>query len=163
MTKRIIARIDVKNEYAIKGIHLEGLRKVGNPNDLALNYYSHGIDEIIFMDAVASYYDRNSLSNIIEMATKNIHIPSTVGGGIRTLDDIQNALICGADKVSINSEAVKNPKFIYESAKKFGSLKCIIASIEAKKKSLIDGRFIMIVEENKLKSMFCLGQKSLRV
>ena len=132
MKKRIIARIDVKNEYAIKGIHLEGLRKVGNPNDLALNYYSHGIDEIIFMDAVASYYDRNSLSNIIEMATKNIHIPITVGGGIRTLDDIQNALICGADKVSINSEAVKNPKFIYESAKKFGS-QCIIASIEAKK------------------------------
>ena len=75
MKKRIIARIDVKNEYAIKGIHLEGLRKIGNPNELALKYYSKGIDEIIFMDAVASYYDRNSLSNIIEIATKNIYVP----------------------------------------------------------------------------------------
>lgn len=131
MKKRIIARIDVKNEYAIKGIHLEGLRKIGNPNELALKYYSKGIDEIIFMDAVASYYDRNSLSNIIEIATKNIYVPITVGGGIRSLEDIQNALNSGADKVSINTEAVKNPKFIYESAKKFGS-QCIIGSIEAK-------------------------------
>ena len=131
MKKRIIARIDVKNEYAIKGIHLEGLRKIGNPNELALKYYSKGIDEIIFMDAVASYYDRNSLSNIIEIATKNIYVPITVGGGIRSLEDIQNALNSGADKVSIDTEAVKNPKFIYESAKKFGS-QCIIGSIEAK-------------------------------
>ena len=131
MKKRIIARIDVKNEYAIKGIHLEGLRKIGNPNELALKYYLNGIDEIIFMDAVASYYDRNSLSNIIEIATKNIYVPITVGGGIRSLEDIQNALNSGADKVSINTEAVKNPKFIYESAKKFGS-QCIIGSIEAK-------------------------------
>ena len=131
MKKRIIARIDVKNEYAIKGIHLEGLRKIGNPNELALKYYLKGIDEIIFMDAVASYYDRNSLSNIIEIATKNIYVPITVGGGIRSLEDIQNALNSGADKVSINTEAVKNPKFIYESAKKFGS-QCIIGSIEAK-------------------------------
>lgn len=131
MKKRIIARIDVKNEYAIKGIHLEGLRKIGNPNELALKYYLKGIDEIIFMDAVASYYDRNSLSNIIEIATKNIYVPITVGGGIRSLEDIQIALNSGADKVSINTEAVKNPKFIYESAKKFGS-QCIIGSIEAK-------------------------------
>ncbi|MBJ25246.1 MAG: imidazole glycerol phosphate synthase subunit HisF [Flavobacteriaceae bacterium] len=131
MKKRIIARIDVKNEYAIKGIHLEGLRKIGNPNELALKYYLNGIDEIIFMDAVASYYDRNSLSNIIEIATKNIYVPITVGGGIRSLEDIQIALNSGADKVSINTEAVKNPKFIYESAKKFGS-QCIIGSIEAK-------------------------------
>jgi len=131
MKKRIIARIDVKNEFVIKGIHLEGLRKVGDPNKLALKYYNEGIDEIIFMDAVAAYYDRNSLSNIIEMATKNIHVPITVGGGIRNLNDIQTALNSGADKVSINTQAVENPNFIYEAAHRFGS-QCIIGSIEAK-------------------------------
>ncbi len=131
MKKRIIARIDVKNEFAIKGIHLEGLRKVGDPNNLALNYYNSGIDEIIFMDAVASYYDRNSLSKIIELATKDIYVPITVGGGIRNLEDIQVALNSGADKVSINTQAIKTPTFISDAALKFGS-QCIIGSIEAK-------------------------------
>ena len=78
--RRIISRIDIKNEYVIKGIQLEGLRKVGMPNDMALKYYNEGIDEIIFMDAVASYYDRNSLSKIIDIATNNIFVPITVGG-----------------------------------------------------------------------------------
>lgn len=131
MKKRVIARIDVKNEFAIKGIHLEGLRKVGNPNELALDYYNDSIDEIIFMDAVASYYDRNSLSKIIELATRNIYVPITVGGGIRNLKDIQTALNSGADKVSINTQAIKTPTFISDAALKFGS-QCILGSIEAK-------------------------------
>ena len=151
MKKRVIARIDVKNEHVIKGIHLEGLRKVGDPNEMALKYYDEGIDEIIFMDAVASYYDRNSLSQIIERATNNIHIPITVGGGIRTLDDIQNALNSGADKVSINTEAVKNPNFINESAKKFGS-QCIIGSIEAK-----------LVQSNKWKVFYDNGREQTNI
>ncbi len=104
---RVIARIDVKNEYAIKGIHLEGLRKVGNPNKMALNYYKNGIDEIVFMDAVASYYDRNSLGDLIRSSCEDVFIPITVGGGIRTIDDIKNALKSGADKVSINTRAVQ--------------------------------------------------------
>ena len=130
--KRIIARIDVKNDYVIKGIHLEGLRKVGNPNEMAIKYYNQGIDEIIFMDAVAAYYDRNSLTNIIAKACKNVFVPITVGGGIRKIEDIQTALNAGADKIAINTKAVRNPNFITEASKTFGS-QCIVSSIDAKK------------------------------
>jgi len=128
---RVISRIDIKNEYAIKGIHLEGLRKIGNPNEMALNYYKNGIDEIVLMDAVAALYDRNSLKDVIEKATQNIFIPITVGGGIRSLDDIQDILNAGADKVAINTQAIKDPNFITEASKKFGS-QCIVASVVAK-------------------------------
>jgi len=128
---RVIARIDVKNEFAIKGIHLEGLRKVGDPNSLAKKYYEEGIDEIIFMDAVAAYYDRNSLSEVILNASRDVFIPITVGGGIRTIDDIQAALENGADKVAINSKAINSPKFIEEAVKIYGS-QCIVSSIDAK-------------------------------
>jgi cyclase len=130
--KRIIARIDVKNEFAIKGIHLEGLRKVGDPNDMAIKYYNQGVDEIIFMDAVAAYYDRNSLSDLIVKATENVFVPITVGGGIRTLSDISKALKSGADKVAINTQGVRTPEFVTEAASVFGS-QCIVASVEAKK------------------------------
>ena len=130
--KRIIARIDVKNEYVIKGIHLEGLRKVGDPNEMAKKYYNEGIDEIIFMDAVAAYYDRNSLAEIIEKACKDVFVPITVGGGIRKIEDIQIALNAGADKTAINTKAVQNPNFIKEASKVFGS-QCIVSSIDAKK------------------------------
>ena len=129
---RVIARIDVKNEFVIKGIHLEGLRKVGDPNVLAKKYYEDGIDEIIFMDAVAAYYDRNSLSHIIEKACEEVFIPITVGGGLRTIEDINQALKSGADKVAINTKAIQNPAFITEASKIFGS-QCIVASIVAKK------------------------------
>lgn len=128
---RIIARIDVKNEYVIKGIHLEGLRKVGNPNEMAKKYYNAGIDEIVFMDAVAAYYDRNSLSHIIEEACKDVFVPITVGGGIRSLEDIRVALNSGADKVAINTKAVQDSSFIEKASKVFGS-QCLVSSIDAK-------------------------------
>ena len=131
---RVIARIDVKNEYAIKGIHLEGVRKVGDPNELALKYYIEGIDEIIFMDAVASLYDRNNLFKIIESACAEVFIPVTIGGGIRTLDDIEKALHSGADKVAINTAAIRNPSFIRSASLKYGS-QCIVGSIEAKRQT----------------------------
>ena len=131
---RVIARIDVKNEYAIKGIHLEGVRKVGDPNELALKYYIEGIDEIVFMDAVASLYDRNNLFKIIESACAEIFIPVTIGGGIRTLDDIEKALHSGADKVAINTAAIRNPNFIRSASLKYGS-QCIVGSIEAKRQT----------------------------
>ena len=121
----------MKNEFAIKGIHLEGLRKVGDPNEMAIKYYKQGVDEIIFMDAVAAYYDRNSLSDLIVKATKNVFVPITVGGGIRTLNDISIALKSGADKVAINTQAVRSPEFINEAASIFGS-QCIVASVDAK-------------------------------
>jgi cyclase len=130
--KRIIARIDVKNEYVIKSIQLEGLRKVGNPNEMAKKYYSEGIDEIIFMDAVAAYYDRNSLTEIINRACENVFVPITVGGGIRKIKDIQIALNAGADKIAINTQAVKDPSFLTRASEIFGS-QCIVASIDAKK------------------------------
>lgn len=129
---RIIARLDIKNDYVIKGIHLEGLRKVGNPNEMATRYYNQGVDEIIFIDAVAAYYDRNSLSDIIARTCKDVFVPITVGGGIRSIEDIQTALNAGADKTAINTAAVRNPNFIKEASEIFGS-QCIVASIEAKK------------------------------
>ncbi|MFN3666183.1 MAG: imidazole glycerol phosphate synthase subunit HisF [Sediminibacterium sp.] len=131
--KRIIARIDVKNEYVIKGIHLEGLRKVGDPNELAVKYYQQGIDEIVFMDAVASLYERNNIFPIIEKACKDVFIPITIGGGIRRVADIEKALKSGADKIAINTQAIKTPQIIKEASRIYGS-QCIVASIEAKKK-----------------------------
>jgi len=129
---RLISRIDVKNEWAIKGIHLEGLRKVGNPNDLAVEYYNSGIDEIVFMDAVASLYNRNNLFDVIEKACRNVFVPIALGGGIRTLQDVSDALNAGADKVVINTGAVYNIDLISDAAAKFGA-QCVVGSIEAKR------------------------------
>lgn len=133
---RIIARLDIKNEFVIKGIHLEGLRKIGDPIELAEKYYNEGIDEILFMDAVASLYGRNNLFHIIEEACKKIFIPITIGGGIRTIEDIEKALKAGADKITINTQAIKNPKLIQEASRIYGS-QCIVGSIEAKRKGNI--------------------------
>ncbi|GAB1258115.1 glycosyl amidation-associated protein WbuZ [Aurantivibrio plasticivorans] len=129
---RVIARLDIKNEFVIKGIHLEGLRKVGDPCDLAKQYYENGIDELLLMDAVASLYDRNNLFHIIESACREVFIPITVGGGIRQLSDIDAALKSGADKVAINTGAVNNPDLIREASMRYGS-QAIVASIEAKR------------------------------
>lgn len=127
---RLIARLDVKGENLIKGIHLEGLRKIGNPNEYALKYYRQGIDEIIYMDIVASLYNRNSLLDVVEETTKSVFVPITVGGGIRSLHDVEMALKAGADKVAVNTAAIKNPGLISEIAKRFGS-QCMVLSIEA--------------------------------
>ena len=129
---RIIPRLDIKNNFVIKGINLEGIRKVGDPNEMGMKYYQDKADELIFMDAVASYYGRNNLFNIIKECTKDIFIPITVGGGLRSLDDITRALNSGADKVALNSAAVLNPKLISEASKTFGS-STIVISIETKK------------------------------
>ena len=129
---RIIARLDIKNEHVIKGIHLEGLRKVGDPNELATRYYDAGVDEIVFIDAVASLYDRNNLFHIIERACENVFVPIAIGGGLRTLDDVSRALDSGADKVIINTGAVRNLDLVNQVAKRYGS-QCLIGSIEAKR------------------------------
>ena len=128
---RIIARLDVKTEHLVKGIQLEGLRKLGKPNDFALKYYLQGIDEIIYLDIVASLYERNSLLPIIEEASKGIFIPLTVGGGIRSVENVRSALNAGADKIGVNTAVIKNPQLISQIAEEFGS-QCIVASIEAK-------------------------------
>ena len=128
---RIIARLDIKNDYLIKGIHLEGLRKLGDPNEFAKNYYDDGVDEIIYLDSVASLYGRNSLEKILEKTVKNIFVPITVGGGIRTVNDAKRMFLNGADKVAVNSAAIKNPSLISELANTFGS-QSVVVSIEAK-------------------------------
>lgn len=127
---RIIPRLDIKGPNLVKGIHLEGLRVLGRPEDFAKVYYEGGADEIFFQDIVASLYDRNSLKDIISQTAKNIFIPITVGGGLRTINDINQVLRSGADKVSINTAGLRNPNFIYEAANKFGS-STIVVAIEA--------------------------------
>ena len=134
ISRRLIARLDIKNKNLIKPINLEGLRIVGDPNKYAKKYYSEGIDEILFMDTVATLYSRNHLADIIEKITREIFIPITVGGGIRSLSDVKELLNCGADKVAINTAAVKNPKLIKEIADSIGSQSLVI-SIDAKIKS----------------------------
>ncbi len=129
---RLIARLDVKGSSVIKGVHLEGLRKVGDPNELARKYYEEGIDEIIYMDSVASLYGRNSLLEIVRRATEEVFIPITVGGGIRSIEDTREVLRAGADKIAINTAAIKRPALVREISQKFGS-QCMVLSIEAKK------------------------------
>jgi len=131
---RIIPRLDIKGPNLVKGIHLEGLRVLGKPEDFAKLYYEHGADELIYQDTVASLYQRNSLTEIISLTAKNIFIPITVGGGLRSLDDINKVLRAGADKVAINTAAINNPNFIKKASRAFGS-STIVVAIEAIKQS----------------------------
>jgi len=128
---RLIARLDVKGPNLIKGVHLEGLRIIGNPQDYAYRYYQQGADELIYMDVVASLYGRNHLAEIIEEAVKNIFIPLIVGGGLRSVEDAAAVLRSGADKVAINTAAVATPELITQIAEKFGN-QCMVLSVEAK-------------------------------
>lgn len=129
---RLIARLDIKAPNLIKGVHLEGLRVIGSPAEYALRYYEQGADELIYMDCVASLYGRNHLDDIVQHAVKDIFIPITVGGGIRSLDDAIRLLRCGADKVAVNTAAIKNPQLISDIATNLGS-QCMVLSVEAKK------------------------------
>lgn len=130
MNHRIIARLDIKGPNLVKGIQLEGLRVLGNPASFAKHYYKYGIDELIYIDTVASLYERNSLSNLVSQTAKSIFIPLTVGGGIRSIADINNLLRAGADRVAINTAAIKNPDFINEASNIFGA-STITVNIEA--------------------------------
>jgi cyclase len=129
---RVIARIDINNDSVVKGRCLEGLKKIGNPQEMSTRYYKNGIDEIIFLDAVASLYDRNSLISILRQASKNIFVPITIGGGIKTIQDIKDALSGGADKVAINSMAINDISFIKKAVERFGS-QAIVGSVVARK------------------------------
>lgn len=129
---RVIARLDVKNDFLVKGIQLEGLRKMGNPHDFAHSYYKAGIDEILYMDIVASLYNRNNLSDIVRRTTDDVFIPITVGGGLRSVKDVRAILAMGADKVAINTAAIKQPEIITAVAEAFGS-QCMVLGIEAKR------------------------------
>ncbi|CCQ73585.1 imidazole glycerol phosphate synthase subunit HisF [Magnetospira sp. QH-2] len=128
---RLIARLDVKGPNLIKPVQLEGVRKVGDPKAFAGRYYEQGIDEILYMDAVASLYDRETLVEIVRHTAERVFVPITVGGGLRTIDDVREILRAGADKVAINSEATRRPQFITEVAQTFGS-QCMVLQIDAK-------------------------------
>jgi cyclase len=128
---RLIARLDIKGLNLIKGIHLEGLRVIGSPNEHALRYYLQGADELLYMDCVASLYGRNHLGDIVKAAAKDIFVPMTVGGGIRSVDDATEILRAGADKVAVNTAAVATPQLITDIARHFGS-QCMVLSVEAK-------------------------------
>ena len=129
---RLIARLDVKGENLIKGVHLEGLRVIGTPEEYAKKYYDQGADELIYMDIVASLYGRSNLFNIVRRTSHDVFIPMTVGGGIRTVEDVGKLLSAGADKIAINTAAVMRPELISEVARKYGS-QCMVLSVEAKR------------------------------
>ena len=131
---RIIPRLDIKGPNLVKGIHLEGLRVLGKPHVFAKCYYDNGADELFFQDVVASLYGRNSMKDIIRKTASEIFIPLTVAGGIRTIEDINGVLRCGADKVAINTAAIGRKDFIKEASEKFGS-STIVVAIEAIKES----------------------------
>ena len=136
---RIISRIDVKSNNVVKGVQFEGLRIIGKPDDIVDAYVKQGCDEIFYIDTVASLYERNNLTNIVSLAAEKANIPITVEGGVRSIEDIRLLLQAGADKVAINTYAIKNPSFLKHASAVFGS-QCIVLSITAKKN--IDGKWI---------------------
>lgn len=129
---RLIARLDIKGPNLIKGVNLEGVRVVGDPQAHARRYYEEGIDELLYIDAVASLYNRNSLTEIVRYTAENVFVPVTVGGGVRSLDDVEKLLRSGADKVAINTAAIRRPGLVTEVSRRFGS-QCMVLSIEAKR------------------------------
>lgn len=146
MNHRIIARLDIKGPNLVKGIHLEGLRVLGKPEEFARYYFENGADELFYQDAVASLYERNSLDEIIKKTAREIFIPLTVGGGLRTTDDIKKVLRAGADKVAINTAAIKNPAFIKEASRTFGS-STIVVAIECIKQN--DGSYLSYTDNGR--------------
>jgi cyclase len=130
MAIRVIVRLDVKGPNLVKGIHLEGLRALGRPGEFARHYYEQGADELIYVDAVASLYGRNSLLEIVRSTSAETFVPLCVGGGLRSIEDINDVLRAGADKVALNTRAINEPEFIREAARRFGS-STIVISIQA--------------------------------
>ena len=133
LKNRIIPCLDVKNGRVVKGINFVDLKDAGDPVEQAKIYSDGGADEICFLDITASNENRNTIYDVVEKTSKKCFVPLTVGGGIRSVDDINKLLNCGADKVSINTAAVQNSEVVLESSKKFGS-QCIVVAIDAKKK-----------------------------
>lgn len=137
VTKRIIPCLDVRDGRVVKGVNFEGLRDVNNPVELGKYYSNCGADELVFYDITASFEGRKLFTDILTKVASEIFIPLTVGGGINTVDDFDRVLKCGADKVSVNSGAIKNPDLINEAAQKYGN-QCVVLSVDAKR---VDGSF----------------------
>ena len=145
-TIRIIPRLDIKGPNLVKGIHLEGLRVLGRPESFARHYYEQGADELLFQDTVASLYQRNNLAEIVKKTAENIFVPLTVGGGIRSLEDINRVLRAGADKVAINTAAIANPDFINKASETFGS-STIVVAVEVIRQA--DGSYLLYTDNGR--------------
>ena len=142
ITKRIIPCLDVRNGRVVKGTNFEGVKDVSCPVELAKFYSANGADELVFYDITASFEERKLFTEILTRVAENVFIPLTVGGGINTVDDFDRVLKCGADKVSVNSGAIKNPMLIKEAAMKYGN-QCVVISADIKR---VDGRFMVFAK-----------------
>lgn len=150
LAKRIIPCLDVMNGRVVKGVNFVNLRDAGDPVEQAAVYDREGADELVFLDITASHENRNTMLDMVRHVADTIFIPFCVGGGIRTIDDIRATLLAGADKVSINSAAVKNPNLINEGAWGFGS-QCIVVAIDPK---LVDGKWIVHINGGRLPTQY---------
>ncbi|GER68084.1 imidazole glycerol phosphate synthase subunit HisF [Weizmannia acidilactici] len=147
IAKRIIPCLDVKDGQVVKGTNFVGLRNVGDPVELAKFYSESGADELIFLDITATHEQRDTVVNMVKRTAENVFIPFTVGGGVRTIDDVTRLLKAGADKVSMNSAAVRNPELIRKSSERFGA-QCVVVAIDAKK--VAEGKWHVIVNGGRI-------------
>lgn len=143
ITKRIIPCLDVKDGKVVKGVNFVGLKEVGDPASLAKQYYEQGADELVFLDITATHEHRDTMVHIVEKVAEQVFMPFTVGGGIRTCDDIRLILRAGADKVSLNSAAVRNPQLLTDGANMFGS-QCIVLAVDGRKREDASGWNVVV-------------------
>lgn len=147
LAKRIIPCLDVQNGKVVKGVNFVGIREVGDPVECAMEYDRQGADEITFLDITATHEGRSTMIDVVRNTAKNVFVPLTVGGGIRTVDDFRDILRAGADKISVNSAAVRNPQLIKDAAERFGS-QCVVVAIDAKRRD--DGGFTVVVNGGRI-------------
>jgi cyclase len=147
LAKRIIPCLDVREGKVVKGINFIGIKEVGDPVECAYEYDRQGADEIVFLDITASHEGRGTMLDVVRNTAKKVFVPLTVGGGIRTIDDFRDTLRAGADKVSVNSAAVKNPQLIKEASDIFGC-QCVVVAIDAKK--MPDGHYTVVINGGRI-------------
>ena len=147
LAKRIIPCLDVREGKVVKGINFVGIKEVGDPVECAAEYDAQGADEIVFLDITASHEGRGTMLDVVRRTAQKVFVPLTVGGGIRTIDDFRDTLRAGADKVSVNSAAVKNPQLIREAADIFGC-QCVVVAIDAKK--CPDGHYTVVINGGRI-------------
>lgn len=146
LTKRIIPCLDVRDGKVVKGINFVGIKEVGDPVECAKDYNRQGADEIVFLDITATHEGRKTILDVVERTAQEVFVPLTVGGGINSIEDFKNTLRAGADKVSVNSAAVRNPNLIAQAADQFGN-QCVVVAIDAKR---IDGSFHVVVNGGRI-------------
>lgn len=154
LAKRIIPCLDVRNGKVVKGVNFEGVKDVGDPVELAIEYNKQGADEIVFYDITASYEGRGVMLDVVKRTAQNVFVPLCVGGGISSVEDFRDTLRAGADKVSVNSQAVKNPKLISDAAEIFGS-QCVVVGIDAKRDG--KGNFTVYINGGRVDMKLNLG------